>query len=332
MRDNIVLDTRNIKKYFPVQMGLFKSLISTRPLYIKAVDGVSFTIQEGKVIGLAGESGCGKTTTAMLVLRMIVPTEGEIYYKGNRICDFKGPSLQEFRKNAQMVFQDPYESLNPRYTVFDAVAEPLLIHKVHDRHEREARVIRALEQAELRPPQIFFEMFPHELSGGQRQRVAIARALVLEPRFLVADEPVSMLDVSIRAGILNLLKRLTVDMGLAGLYISHDLSLIRHICDTTAIMYLGKIVETGPTESIITNPRHPYSCALLAAVPVPDPDYARNRIEVKGEMPSPLDVPVGCRFHPRCPYAQKKCLEHEPQLVEVANDQQVACYFPRPGN
>jgi peptide/nickel transport system ATP-binding protein len=329
MSDNVILDTRNIKKYFPVHMGLFKSLIGARPQYIRAVDGVSVTIREGEVLGLAGESGCGKTTTAMLVLRMHAPTEGEIYYKGNLISQLKGSKLKEFRKDAQMVFQDPYESLNPRYTVFDTVAEPLLIHKVHDRHEREARIIRALEQAELRPPQIFFEMFPHELSGGQRQRVAIARALVLEPHFLVADEPVSMLDVSIRAGILNLLKRLTVDMGLAGLYISHDLSLIRHICDITAIMYLGKIVEIGPTESIITGPKHPYSCALLAAVPVPDPEYARTRMDVKGEMPSPMDMPPGCRFHPRCAYAQKICSENEPVLTEVSEDYKVACYFPR---
>lgn len=328
MYNTAVIDVRNIKKYFPVRMGLFKSLVNANPQYIRAVDGVSFTIQEGKVAGLAGESGCGKTTTAMLVLRMIGPTEGEVYYKGDRISDYKGPKLQEFRKSAQMVFQDPYESLNPRYTVFDAVAEPLLIHKFHDRYERESRVIRALEQAELRPPHRFFEMFPHELSGGQRQRVAIARALVLEPRFLVADEPVSMLDVSIRASILNLLRRLTVEMGLAGLYISHDLSLIRHICDTIAIMYLGKIVEIGPTESIITRPRHPYSCALLASVPVPDPEYIRNRVEVRGEMPSPLEIPPGCRFHPRCPRSQKVCCENEPDLVEVAKNQQVACYFP----
>jgi len=329
MSNHIVLEMRNVKKYFPVRMGLLKSLVGAQAQYIKAVDGISFTIQEGKVMGLAGESGCGKTSTAMLTLRMIPPTEGEIYYRGKRISDYEGSRLQEFRRSAQMVFQDPYESLNPRYTVFDTVAEPLLIHKFRDRHEREARVTRALEQAELRPPQRFFEVFPHELSGGQRQRVAVARALVLEPRFLVADEPVSMLDISIRAGILNLLKRLTVDMGLAGLYISHDLSLIRHICDTTAIMYLGKIVEIGPTESIIISPRHPYSCALLAAVPVPDPEYTRNRLEVKGEIPSSLDIPEGCRFHPRCPFAQRICRENEPSLMEVTSDQQVACYFPR---
>ncbi|MDJ0820041.1 MAG: ATP-binding cassette domain-containing protein, partial [Desulfobacterales bacterium] len=227
---------------------------------------------------------------------------------------------------AQMIFQDPYESLNPRFTVFRTVCEPLEIHGIGTRVEKEEKVQKALERAELRPPEQFFSMYPHQMSGGQRQRVAIARAIVLEPKFLVADEPVSMLDVSIRAGVLKLFKRLTESLEMAGVFVSHDLSLLRHICDQTAIMYLGRIVEIGDTETIITNPTHPYARALLAGVSIPDPRVKRERIVLEGEVPSAKNIPTGCRFHPRCYMAQERCRTDDPALEKKASGAEAACY------
>ncbi len=326
--DGRIIQVQNLKKHFPLTAGFFASLVSrTPPKSLKAIDGVSFDIGEGETVGLAGESGCGKTTTAKVMVRLYEPSEGEILFQGEDIGYLKGKDLKRFRRNAQMVFQDPYESLNPRYTVGNTVEEPLIIHGVRDRDERTERIVKALEMAGLRPAADYIDRYPHEMSGGQRQRLAIARALVLEPRFIVADEPVSMLDVSIRAGVLNLLRRLTAELGLASLYISHDLSLIRYMCDRTAIMYLGRMVEIGPTERVIAEPYHPYTQVLLAAVPSSDPEHRKAPLQIEGEVPSPIDLPPGCRFHPRCRKAKPICREEDAPRVEVAPNHFVECHM-----
>ena len=322
----IILEVKDLKKYFPVSQSLLSSFRGRKRGYVKAVDGVSFSLGRGRILGLAGESGCGKTTTGMILVRLHKPTAGKILYQGEDISGYEKESLLKFRRQAQMIFQDPYESLNPRFTIFQTVCEPLEIHGLGDRVTREGLVHRALERAELRPAETFFSQYPHELSGGQRQRVAIARAIVLEPRFLVADEPVSMLDVSIRAGLLRLFRRLTETLGLGGMFISHDLSLIRHVCDRTAIMYLGKIVEIGDTETVITSPSHPYSRALLAGVNLPDPRARRERVMLPGEIPSPKNIPPGCRFHTRCFLAEEICRREEPTLEKKKSGDEAACF------
>lgn len=321
-----VICVKNLKKYFSIGKGPFSSLFGLSDEIVKAVDDVSFSVESGRILGLAGESGCGKTTTGMVCVRLYRPTEGNIIFEGKNISAYEGDELLRFRSIAQMIFQDPYESLNPRFTVFRTVCEPLEIHGIGTRAEREEKVHMALERAELRPPEQFFSMYPHQMSGGQRQRVAIARAIVLEPKFLVADEPVSMLDVSIRAGVLKLFKRLTESLQMAGVFVSHDLSLLRHICDQTAIMYLGRIVEIGDTETIITNPTHPYARALLAGVSIPDPRVKRERIVLEGEVPSAKNIPPGCRFHPRCYMAQERCKTDDPALEKKASGAEAACY------
>ena len=318
----------NLKKWFPVRMGFFGSLVSRKELFVHAIDGISFEVQKGEIFGLAGESGSGKTTTGRVVLRLTDATSGKILFKDKDITRLRDRQLKPFRQKMQMVFQDPYESLNPRMTIFDIVAEPLRIRGGLSPKEIEDKVDKTLDNVELTPPEEFTTRFPHELSGGQRQRVGVARALTLEPEFIVADEPVSMLDVSIRAEVLNLMVDLREKMQVSFLYITHDLALARHTCDTVAVMYLGKIMEKGPVEKLIFEPLHPYTQALIAAVPVPDPASARIDVKIKGEIPSPVNPPPGCRFHTRCQcYIGDICRTVEPQLVEAAKDHYVACHL-----
>jgi len=318
----------NLKKWFPVRMGFFGSLVSRKELFVHAVDGVSFEVQKGEIFGLAGESGSGKTTTGRVVLRLTDPTSGKILFGDKDITRLRERQLKPFRRKMQMVFQDPYESLNPRMSILDIVAEPLRIHGGLSPREIEDKVYKTLDEVELTPPEEFTTRFPHELSGGQRQRVGVARALTLEPEFIVADEPVSMLDVSIRAEVLNLMVDLREKLKVSFLYITHDLALARHTCDKVAIMYLGKIMEKGPIEKLIFEPLHPYTQALIAAVPVPDPSSERINVRIKGEIPSPVNPPSGCRFHTRCQsYIGDICRTIEPQLVEIAKDHCVACHL-----
>jgi peptide/nickel transport system ATP-binding protein len=316
----------NLKKWFPVRMGFFKTLLTRKTLFVRAVDGVSFNIKKGEIFGLAGESGSGKTTTGKVLIKLLEPTDGKIFFEGKDITFLKEKMVKPLRRKMQIIFQDPYESLNPFMTVRDILQEPLTINNIIG-DEAEERIYKALEDVKLTPPEEFLLRYPHELSGGQRQRVAFARAMVLDPQFVVADEPVSMLDVSIRAEILNLIVELRDERNVAFLYITHDLALARHICDRIAVMYLGKIVEMGDVEQVILNSMHPYTEALISAVPVPDPTSKRIEVQVKGEIPSPINPPSGCRFHTRCPaYMGEVCKVKEPVLVEVEKGHFVACH------
>ena len=320
-----LLKVVNLKKYFPVRMGFF----SRRSGFVKAVDGISFMVDKGEIFGLVGESGCGKTTTGRTILRLIEPTDGEAYFEGVNIFSLSRKEFKPYRRYMQMIFQDPYESLNPRRTVAKTIEQSINIHKLaNSEEEKKELIIKALEEVELRPPEEFLDRYPHMLSGGQRQRVAIARAIVLRPKFIVADEPVSMLDVSIRAGILRLLMKLRDDMGISFLYITHDLATAKYICRRMAVMYLGKIVELGPTIKVIDEPLHPYTKALIKAIPVPDPKVKIGEVPIKGEVPlSPIDLPSGCRFHPRCLMAEDICKKKEPEFREVEPGRWVACHL-----
>jgi len=323
-----VVEVRNLKKYFPIKRGFFSSVISGENLFVKAVDDVSFYVRKGEVFGLAGESGSGKTTTGRLMLRLTDVTDGKVLFKGRDITKIGSKELKPLRREMQIIFQDPYESLDPRMTIKEIVAEPVRIQGIAKTEEEvEERVKKILTEVEIFPPEEFMWRYPHELSGGQRQRVAVARAFIVDPEFVVADEPVSMLDVSIRASVLNVMLELVQKHQVSFIYITHDLALAKHVCDRLAVMYLGKIVEMGPTQRVIDNPLHPYTQALIAAIPVPDPNYKRGDLPISGEIPSPLNPPLACRFNTRCPYAFSECTELEPPLIEVEPGHFVACHM-----
>ena len=325
MNEEPLLQVRNLKKYFPIKQGFFNQVVGQ----IRAVDGISFDLYHGECLGLVGESGSGKTTVGRSILRALSPTDGQVLFRlDDRSYDLATATeetLRPLRQHMQMIFQDPYSSLNPRMTVFDIIGEPLLVNNVSDRSEREQRVQELLTQVGLKPEHM--RRYPHAFSGGQRQRIGIARALALHPKLIVADEPVSALDVSVQAQVLNLLQELQKTFQLTYLFIAHDLSVVGHISDRIAVMYAGKLVELGATDELFRQPRHPYTEALLAAVPVPEPSRDRKRTLLSGEVADPANLPSGCVFHPRCPYAEDRCKTEVPEFREIATGHLARCHL-----
>ena len=319
--NDILIKVENLKKYYPVRSGVLRQISA----WVQAVDDISFEIRRGETIGLVGESGCGKTTVGRTLLNLIPPTSGEVYFEGQPVYEMNNREWKKLRRDMQIIFQDPYASLDPRLSISDSIGEGLKIHRMGSASERFDEVLSILRKVGLE--EYHARRFPHEFSGGQRQRIGIARALALKPKFIICDEPVSALDVSIQSQVLNLLKELQDEFELTYMFIAHNLSVVEHISDRVAVMYLGKIVELATREELFANPLHPYTQALMSAVPVPDPEIQRDRIILEGDVPSPLDPPSGCRFHPRCPKAMDRCKVEEPALHTKENGSRVSCWL-----
>jgi peptide/nickel transport system ATP-binding protein len=332
LREQNILEVRDLKVWFPVRTGLFVSLLKKEEKFVHAVDGVSFDVRRGEVFCLVGESGCGKTTTARCILKLVEATKGTINFREDGgtvdLCSAGKREISRIRPKIQLIFQDPYESLDPKHSVLDHLLEPLDVNRVGGTHkEKMTRILTALSNVGIIPPETFLYRYPHELSGGQRQRVGIACSMILNPSFLIADEPVSMVDVSMRADILRIMLDIRKREDAAFLFITHDFSLAWVVGDTIAVMYSGKIVEKARCIDLIGDPKHPYTRALVSVVPVPDPKFRHKRVILTGEVPDPIDVPKGCRFHPRCPIAKERCMLEEPQLQDIGIERSVACHF-----
>lgn len=320
MEQEVILKVENLKKYFPIKGGFFSKTIGN----VKAVDGVSLEVRKGETLGIVGESGCGKSTTGRAILQLLKPTGGKVYFKDQDLSKLSKKEMRALRPKMQLIFQDPYSSLNPRMTVGQIIGEALIDHKMATKENLRAKVLEVMDLCGLAEYQI--DRFPHEFSGGQRQRIGIARALALDPEFIVADEPVSALDVSIQAQIINLLVKLQKEKGFSYMFISHDLSVVEHLCQRVGVMYLGSMVELADKDELFDNPLHPYTKALLSAIPIPDPTIKRDRIILTGDIPSPANPPKGCKFHTRCPYATDKCKEEVPEYREIKEGHFVACH------